>query len=79
MRALWFIALFAGLSTGFSAGQQADPSSPPKPDSQPDRVKVYTVGPDVTAPELLPLNPVPDLVETCKKKVNGKMLISALR
>jgi hypothetical protein len=79
MRSLWIVALFLGLGTSFSGGQQTVTSGlPPVPDAQPTRVKVYSVGPGVTAPELLPLNPVPDLVETCKKKMDGKVVLSVL-
>jgi TonB family protein len=78
MRALWFVALFFGFGTGYSSGQQAAPSTSPVPDSQPARVKVYTVGRDVTAPELLPptLAPIPS--GNCKKKMDGKVVLSVL-
>jgi TonB family protein len=78
MRTLWFVALLVGFSASFSGGQQADPSAPPKPDSQPARVKVYTVGPGVTAPELLPPNLAPIPTGKCKKKVDGKVVLSVL-
>lgn len=79
MRALWFVALFAGLVTSFSKGQEAVPSGlPHMPDAQPARVKVYAVGPGVTAPELLPLNLAPIPAEKCKKKVDGKVVLSVL-
>jgi TonB family protein len=41
-------------------------------------VKVYAVGPGVTAPELLPLNLAPFSAEKCKKKVDGKVVLSLL-
>jgi TonB family protein len=69
------------LATSFSGGQQASPSVPsPIPDAQPARVKVYTVGPDVTAPELLPLNVPPFPDEKCKKKQeeDGEVVLSFL-
>jgi TonB family protein len=47
-------------------------------DSQPARVKVYTIGPDVTAPELLPLNITGLSTEKCWKKVNGKIVLSVI-
>lgn len=78
MRALWFVAFFAGLGASFSSGQQANPSMQPQLDTQPTRGKVYTDGPGVTAPELLSLDPVPNLVEKCKKKVDGKVVLSVL-
>jgi len=78
MRALWIVALFVGLGISFSGSQQTGPSAPPKPDSQPARVKVYSVGPDVTAPELLPLNLTGMSTGNCKKKMDGKVVLSAL-
>ncbi|MGD0293366.1 MAG: energy transducer TonB [Terracidiphilus sp.] len=78
MRALWFVTLYVGLGTSFSVGQQAVPSTPPKPDSQPARVKVYAVGPGVTAPELFPLNLTGISSGTCKKKMDGKVVLSVL-
>jgi TonB family protein len=79
MRALWFIAFFAGLGVSLSSGQQSDfSSSPLVPDSQPARVKVFSVGPGVTTPELLPLNVTDISTEECKKKVDGKVVLSAI-
>jgi hypothetical protein len=62
MRALSAAALFVMLGTSISGGQQTSPPAPSlQAVAQPARVKVYAVGPDVTAPVLLPLNvpPVP--------------------
>jgi TonB family protein len=78
MRALWFVALFVGLGTGFSGGQQAVPSALPKPDSQPARIKVYALGPGVTAPELFPLNVTDISTEKCKRKMDGRVVLSVL-
>jgi TonB family protein len=78
MRVLWFVALFVGLGISFSGGQQPSPSALPKPDSQLARVKVYTVGPEVTAPQLLPLNVTDISTEKCKKKMDGKVVLSVL-
>src|ERR1035438_630996 len=78
MRALSVIAFFIGLTTSFSVGQQAGPSAPPKPDAQPARVKVYAVGPGVTAPELLPLNLTGMFTGNCGKKMDGKVVLSVL-
>ena len=79
MRVLSAVVLFVGLGTSLSEGQQAAPSAPQaKQDAESARVKVYAVGPDVTAPELLPLSPVPDLVEKCGKKTDGKVVLSVL-
>jgi TonB family protein len=41
-------------------------------------VKVYSVGPGVTAPELLPLNLPPLPAEKCKQKAGGKVGLSLL-
>ena len=77
MRALWVVALFIGLGTSFSGGQQSSPSAPPPvPDAQPAKVMVYTLGPGVTAPELLPGTPRIFLDEKCKKKVKSMIPIS---
>ncbi len=78
MRALWFIAIIVGLGASFSAGQQPLTAALSKPDSQPARVKVYTVGPDVTAPELLTLNVTDISTGKCKKKMDGKVMFSVL-
>jgi TonB family protein len=79
MRAFWVIALFIGLGASLSSGQQAGPSTPPpKTDAQQARVKVYAVGPGVTAPELLPLNLTGISAGTCKKKMDGKVVLSVL-
>ena len=81
MRVLWVAALLVVSGASFSSGQQASPSAqPPQADAQPAPVKVYSVGPEVTAPELLRLNltPIPD--EKCKKKqrVEGRVVLSLL-
>ena len=77
MRALWAIAFFVGLATSFSGGQENSPSSPPpEPGAQPDKVTVYTMGPGVTAPELLPVTQAPISDEKCKKKIKSEIPIS---
>jgi TonB family protein len=77
MRALWAIAFFVGLATCYSGGQQTSPSGPPPvPDAQPAKLMVYTSGPGVTAPELLPGTPSIFLDEKCKKKVKSTIPIS---
>src|ERR1035437_4628059 len=79
MRGLWFVALFVVLGASFSGGQQASPSAPSSvADAQPDRVKVYAVGPDVTAPELIPVNQESVLTQKCKKKVDDKVVLSVI-
>jgi TonB family protein len=47
-------------------------------DTKPERVKVYAVGPDVTAPELLPLDMAPIAAESCEKIVDGKVVLSVI-
>ena len=75
----WAMALFVWLGAGFSDGQQNSPSVPPsQADAQPDRVKVYAVGQGITAPELLPVNQAPISGEKCKKKEEGKVVLSIL-
>lgn len=81
MRTLWAAALFVMLGTSFSFGQQTSPpATPPQAPAQPARVKVYAVGPGVTAPELLPLNVPPFPDEKCKKsqKESGQVVLSIL-
>lgn len=79
MRMLRFVALFAGLGASFSGGQQTVSAGlPPVQDSRPARVKVYVVGPDVTAPDLIPPNLAPITTGNCKKKVDGKVVLSVL-
>jgi TonB family protein len=79
MRRLWMIALFVGLAAGLSGAQQTGTAAAPsKADAHPARVKVYAVGPGVTAPELLPLGPIPIVTGNCKKKVDGKVEVSVI-
>ncbi len=74
MRTLWVTVLFVVLGTSFICGQQ---SSAPATDAQPTRVKVYTVGPDVTAPELLPFKQGQLHTGKCNK-VDGGVVLSML-
>lgn len=77
MRKLWMIALLVVLARGFVVGQQTSAPSL-QPDVRSERVKVFAVGPGVTAPELLPLR-VPDIPnESCKDKLNGKVVLSVI-
>ncbi|MGO9776683.1 MAG: energy transducer TonB [Terracidiphilus sp.] len=79
MRRLLLMALFVGVGASLSGGQQTSSSTPPVTvDAQPAKVKVYTVGPGVTAPELLSPNLQPIPPEKCKKKVDGKVELSLL-
>jgi len=75
MRKFWMFALFVGLHASVSASQQSDSSVVP---SQPASVKVYSVEPGVTAPELQPLNMTGRFPEKCKKKMGGKVVLSVL-
>lgn len=79
MRNLSVTVSFVLLVTGISIGQQTSPSPPaPSTDAKPSPVKVYAVGPDVTAPELLPLDLGPFPTEKCRKKMDGKVVFSLL-
>lgn len=71
MRNIFIIALCILSVTGFSEGQQTSPFTPaPSMNAKPEPVKVYAVGPDVTAPELLPMDFGPFSAEKCKRKIN---------
>jgi hypothetical protein len=71
------IAMFVALAHGFLFAQQPTSSFEPT-QPQPERAKVYSVGPGVTAPELLPLDLPPITPEKCKKKFAGKVELSLL-
>lgn len=73
------VALCVALAAIFACGQQVNPSaSQPQADAQQERVKVYSVGPGVTAPALLPLNLAPPPTEKCGKKLDGTVELSLL-
>ena len=82
MRRLLWIVPFVLLTASPAIGQAASPSTePPSTDAKPAKVKVYTVytvGPGVMAPMLLPLNLPPISAEKCKKKVDGMVLLSLI-
>lgn len=80
MRKLWIHALLVALTTSFAAAQQqTDSLTPTAPaDAQPERVKVYAVGPGVTAPELLPLQLPPFGTDKCGQHVDGTAELSLL-
>lgn len=79
MRRALLIALSVLIAAGATGGQQTTPSAPATPEQAPPvRVKVYAVGPDVTAPELLSPDQVPITTEKCKRKVDGEVTISVL-
>lgn len=75
------LTLFVLWASGVSGGQQAASSSAaPAVKAQPAPVKVYSVGPGVTAPELLPFNLPPISGEECRRKQrqDGKVVLSLL-
>jgi TonB family protein len=77
MRRLLWTVPFVLLTASCAIGQEPNPSAVPSPaDAKPAKVKVYTMGPGVTAPELLPSNQVPIPEEKCKKKENRTILLS---
>jgi len=79
MRRYGSIALFVALASGCACAQKVRPSSAPaKPDAPAERVMVYTVGPGITAPELLHLNISPIYTDKCKKKFDGNVKHSML-
>jgi hypothetical protein len=75
MQRFRLIALFVALAASYACGQQTNPFAAP---AQPERVKVYAVGPGVTAPELLPLNVNSMFTGKCNAKVDGKVELSLL-
>jgi TonB family protein len=79
MRRFSIFVLLCVSVASVASGQQAASSAPSLPaDAKPERVKVYAVGPDVTAPELLPLDRTPIVAETCKKNVDGKVVLAVI-
>jgi TonB family protein len=79
MRNYFVVAIFFLLTAGYSNGQQTSLLVPKNSlDLQSDRVKVYSAGPDVTAPELLPLDLSPFHDEKCGNKLDGKVELALL-
>jgi TonB family protein len=79
MPAFWAIALFVLASASASISQQATPPAPSHATDAPaERVKVYAIGPDVTAPLLLPHDFTKDLAKECRTKMDGTVLLSFL-
>ncbi len=79
MRKCSVIVLSALLVTSYSGGQQITQTvTGLQADTQPAPVKVYAVGPGVSAPELLPLDLGPVPMEKCRRKVNGKFALSLI-
>jgi len=79
MQRVWASMCLAAMAASFAAAQQTNPPAPtPAADTQPERMKVYSVGPGVTAPELLPLNLSPTPPGKCKKKADGIVMLSVI-
>ncbi|HEY1257088.1 MAG TPA: energy transducer TonB [Terracidiphilus sp.] len=75
-RLLWNVA-FVLLTASCAIGQEASSVAPLSTATvKPPKVMVYTVGPGVTAPELLPTDQSPIPEEKCKKKVTSTIPIS---
>jgi TonB family protein len=78
MRRLWLITSFV-LFTGALNGQQTGSTAPSRlMDALPGPVRVYASGQDVIAPSLLPSNLPFTGTEKCKKKFNGKVILSVI-
>ena len=79
MRRFSIFVLLCVSVASVASGQQAASSAPSLPaDAKQERVKVYAVGHDVTAPELLPLDMAPIVAENCEKIVDGKVVLSVI-
>jgi TonB family protein len=79
MRSPWKAALFVAVTTSFASGQQSIPAAPSQSaDDQPQRVKVYTVGPGVTSPQLLPSESIHIFAGNCNSKEDGKVVLSLI-
>jgi hypothetical protein len=69
------IVLFVALAATCASAQQPSPTPAPAPATPyvpHESVKVYSPGPDVTAPVMLPLSLPPAYTDKCKKKIDGK-------
>jgi protein TonB len=79
MRGPWGIVLFVAAATSFTLGQQTIQSAPSQSASgRPARVKVYSVGRDTIAPQLLPLGQIQIPADACKNAVKGEVILSVL-
>ena len=78
MARIWGILLFVLIMTLTFAKQSpaSEPAQPAK--DQPERVKVYSSGPGVTAPQLLPVAPFETAEGKCENEVDGSALLSIL-
>jgi len=71
--------LFAALAANSAGGQETGkPASSEQANRPPVRVKVYTVGPGVTAPELHPLVPFDTDEGTCTERRKVKTVLSLI-
>lgn len=75
---MWMQALFVALVASFGSPQASAAVSSLGADAQAERVKVFAVGPGVTAPELLPLNLPVTYAVKCKKKADIKVVLSVI-
>src|ERR1035441_4026192 len=79
MRNLSVIVLSVLLVTGYSSSQQITQAvTDLQADMRPTPVKVYSIGQDVIAPELLPHDLGPFPMDKCRNKVNGTVVLSLL-
>jgi TonB family protein len=79
MRKLWMIALLIVPATNLAGGQDANPNVPVLSQRlKPDRAMVYSDGPGITVPALLPLNMPRIPLEECQNKVDGTVLLSVI-
>jgi TonB family protein len=83
MRRLLWIVPFILLAVSYAIGQETSYVAPSAPTATTlAKVKVYTMGPGVTAPELLPSIPLSTALISqtgkCKKKVDGQVVLSIL-
>lgn len=77
MRKLMWIVPFVLLTASCAIGQEATPSTTiPPAETKAAKVMVYTIGPGVTAPELLPSDPLQISAGKCKKKVKSSIPVS---
>lgn len=79
MRAAFWNAAFIALAMNYAGGQQSSlPASNTLSVEQPTPVSVYSDGPGVLAPELIPLTLPPFSPVKCKQRVDGKVELSVL-
>jgi TonB family protein len=76
IRGFWVVALIVVMTAKISGGQMTTTSSvagaPPAP------VKIYAVGKDGTAPELLPPSQTSAVIDKCKKRAAGKVTLAVV-